>query len=69
MIQGRRPPKWSPMSAAPASGTARNSASSQKPAWSDGAIAASHGWYVARMSGCTRASDGVHQPSTRDDRK
>ena len=39
----RRWPKRSPISAAPAIGTARNSASSQKPAWKELAIAESHG--------------------------
>ena len=51
------------MSAAPAIGTARKSASSQNPAWNDLAIAENHGTYAARTSGLKSASEGVHQPS------
>ena len=39
----RRLPKRSPISAAPASGTARNRHSSQNPAWNELAIAESQG--------------------------
>ena len=42
-MKSLRWPRRSPMSAAPAIGTARNSASSQKPAWNELAIADSHG--------------------------
>jgi hypothetical protein len=57
-----RLPKRSPMRAAPASGTARNSASSQNPAWNELAMADSHGAWVASTSGWSSASDGDHHP-------
>src|SRR3954467_15226696 len=47
----------------PAIGTARNNASSQKPAWNEFATADNHGAYVASTSGCSSASDGDHHPS------
>ena len=42
-MKSRRCPRYWPISAAPAIGTARNRLSSQKPAWSELAIADNHG--------------------------
>src|SRR5262249_35274736 len=53
----------SPIKAAVARGTARNRLSSQKPACAACAIADSEGRELANMSGLTKVSDGVHQPS------
>ena len=60
-IHSLRLPSLSPINAAPASGTARNSDSSHMPAWSEGATADSHGTVLASTLGSTSASAGVHQ--------
>src|SRR3990172_101298 len=64
----RRLPNRSPMRAAPASGTARKSDSSQKPAWNELAIAENH--HTCSPPPAARARrPGVQDDAVREDRR